>query len=65
MSDKPKLCSHYTPEKNGACKYYSPINKPKMGLCKFPMKVTWFCHYSESVAGTYKEDAEIAKVNEL
>jgi hypothetical protein len=29
------------------------------------MKVTWFCHYSENVAGIYKDDAGIAKPNEL
>ena len=65
MTDKQKPCKHYQPEKNGACKYYSPINKPKMGLCKYPMKVTYFCHYSEIIADIYKGDAEIATIENL
>jgi len=65
MTNKPKPCKHYLPEKNGVCKYYSAINKPKMGLCKYPMKVVFYCHYSEIANGTYTGDAEIATPNNL
>ena len=66
MEQTKPICKDYTQVSTGkGCVYYNKTKKNKIGLCGKQCKLTFLCHYSEKVIGTYTGDSEICSIEEL